>query len=103
MIRPKVERLSVKQQYVTNNFFTNYIDTTTTEYAMFDFDLDISKAAYSSSYCFRVTNSDGSSLSSYSTYPEISRCTVPSIESRLRHGAAFCVGSKRNYWSRAGI
>jgi hypothetical protein len=91
------------QQYVTNNNFTNYIDTATGEYGMFDFDLDLSRAAYESSYCFRVTKSDGSTLASYSSYPEITRCTVPSLERRLRHAQAFCGGSKRNFWSRAGV
>jgi len=91
-----------KQQYVTNNYFTNYFDTAVGEYGQFDFDLDMSKATYQNTYCFRIVQQDGSVLNSYGVYPEITRCTVPPLDLRLRHNAAFCAGSKRFYWSRAG-
>ncbi len=92
----------VRQNYITNNYFTNSFDTPVDDYGQFDFDLDMSKASYQSTYCFRIVAADGTTLSSYSTYPEITRCTVPSLDVRLRHSTAFCVGSKRFYWNRAG-
>ncbi len=93
----------IRQQYVTNNNFTNYFDTTTSQYALFDFDLDLSKATYNNAYCFRAAYANGTALTSYSSYPEITRCTTPSLDARLRHGAAFCANTKRNFWSRAGV
>jgi hypothetical protein len=90
-----------KQNYITNNYFSNNIDTATSEYAMWDFDLDLSRGTYESSYCFRIVNQSGSLLNTYSTYPEITKCTAPSLDRRLRHGAAFCGNVKRFYWTRA--
>jgi hypothetical protein len=90
-----------KQNYVTNNYFSSNIDTAIGEYAMWDFDLDLSGGTYESSYCFRIVNANGSLLNTYSTYPEITKCTAPSLDRRLRHGAAFCGNVKRFYWTRA--
>lgn len=89
-----------KQNYVTNNYFKSMIDTAATEYAQWDFDLDLSYGTYESTYCFRAVNVGGSVLTAYNTYPEITRCTVPPPDKRLRHGAAFCGNVKRFYWHR---
>lgn len=92
----------VNQNYLTNNLFTPMHTTPAGQYARWDFDLDLSRAPYEGSYCFRMVNADGAAaLNAYSTYPQITRCTTPTVDRRLRTGAAFCSGSKQRYWSRA--
>jgi hypothetical protein len=50
-------------------------------------------------YCFRVVNSDGSLLDSYSVIPEISFCKDdPRAENVMRHGTFFCEGTKRAFF-----
>jgi hypothetical protein len=90
------------QNYITHNNFTSRIDTAIGEYAEYDFDLDFSKATYQSTYCFRVVNADGSAINTYNTYPEITRCTVPTLSLRMRHNDAFCAGARSFFWSSAG-
>jgi hypothetical protein len=90
------------ENYITNNYFTAPADVAVGQYGQWDFGLDLSKGAYQSAYCFRVTNSNGSTINTYSTYPEVMRCTVPPNNLRMRTGKAFCNGVKRYYWSRSG-
>jgi hypothetical protein len=92
----------ISQNYVTNNFFSNPNPVAAGQYGLYDFDLDISKATYESTYCFRIVKADGTLLTTYNTFPEITRCTVPTLNRRLRHGAAFCGGVKQFYWQTAG-
>jgi hypothetical protein len=90
---------NVAQNYITNNNFGVTNSVATSKYAQWDFDVSIANAPYEASYCFRVVSTAGTTLSSYGTYPQITRCTEPPLSRRLRHGAAFCNGSKMHVWS----
>jgi hypothetical protein len=90
------------QNYITDNLFTNPNDVAVGQYGLWDFDLDLTHATYENTYCFQIVNADGSVLNSYNTYPQITRCTAPTLDRRLRHGTAFCKETKRFMWSRAG-
>jgi hypothetical protein len=91
------------ENYTTfNDTFTNPNDVAVGQYGEWDFDLDLSHATYENTYCFQVVNSDGSALNTYSTYPQITRCTEPPLDRRLRTGTAFCNGVKEHMWEWAG-
>jgi hypothetical protein len=89
------------QSYITNNYFTNPANIATGEYGRWDFNLNMAYATYESTYCFRITKSDGTLLNSYSTWPEVTRCTVPPTNRRMRNNSAFCAGTRRGFfWNR---
>jgi hypothetical protein len=88
----------VAQNYKTNNYFNKTTDISTSQYGVWDFDIDLSYATYESTYCFRATKTDGTVLTTYNAWPELTRCTVPPTSRRLRGAKAFCGNVNRFFW-----
>jgi hypothetical protein len=68
----------------------------------YDFSLQNNTAAEGSLYCFRMTNTNGTSLTSYTRYPSIVTPPTPdAIDSQLRHGEFFSAQGLEQpyYWA----
>lgn len=72
-------------------------DATTGQDALWDFVLEDSSAF--GAYCFRLVNSDGTELDTYTVIPEITFCKDdPKTSAQLRHGTYFCEGQKKSFF-----
>jgi hypothetical protein len=90
--------ITVPQTYNESNTFTSQSFTPNGQDGLWDFALTVNGAF--GGYCFRVVNSDGRTLDSYTYIPEIVFCDVPRTENVMRGGNYFCNESKRKfYWS----
>lgn len=87
---------SVLQTIEEANNFTNTSDVLNGRDGLWDFVLKDNNAF--GAYCFKVVNSDGTDLASYTTMPEVTFCKEdPKTEALLRHGTYFCEGLKKSF------
>lgn len=86
----------VLQEYVKSNpSQTNHNSATIGQDIEYDFHIEHNGAASATQYSFRVADSAGSALSSYTVCPTLT--TQPETSSVMRHGNFFSEGTKRGF------
>ncbi len=74
---PTANMLTIAQQYVSSDAttITNHVDITPSKIGLWDFSLRDNAAPVNTTYCLRMTYSDGSPLEGSQGYPEITTAT----------------------------
>ena len=85
------------QTYNENQFFVNTVGIGQGENGLWDYSLKFDENVAGKTYCFRVVKEDGSLLTTYAQYPEVTFVaapTGPSLSQQLRGGQAVIGGQK---------